>query len=295
MHEQLTEALHKSDGVLARQVLPHLGSQIDWAIRCGELVRVLKGLYAQPSDATTLPTRMRAVSLADPRAVFCGHTAGVLHGWFAGQDDQFLDVASATLHHTDWLKVTRRSIPSRLTRKVAGLRCTSRALTAVDLIPECGATIVDEALRRRVSLDELWAAFAATPNRTGNGLRRCVLIDSRDRPWSAAERAAHRALRAAGVRGWRANHPVIESADDPPVAVLDIALVELKLAVEIDGAQYHNRLEAFGRDRWRDEQLALLGWQVVRFSARRVLEDPEGFARAVVEIASIRARQLGKP
>lgn len=272
-------------------MLPGLVAQTDRAVRSGELVRVLKGVYARPSDATELRVRTRAVSLADPGAVVCGHAAAVLHGWLPDEDDRAIEVASAALHSTRWLVVARRSIPRELTRRVDGVRCTSRALTAVDLIPDRGSGIVDEALRHRVGLDELWAALAATPNRRGNAQRRLVLADSRDRPWSPAERTAHQALRAAGIGGWRANHPVITSPVDPPIAVIDIAFGRLLLALEIDGAKHHNCPDAFYRDRHRDEQLAALGWQVVRFPARRVLADAEDFAAVVAKIVQLRERR----
>lgn len=295
MHPSLEDALTRNGGVIGRRDVPGLCSQIDWAIRRGELARVLKGVYARAGDAATLPIRARAVGTADPDAVICGFAAGVGHGWFPRDDSHELDVASARLHPTDWLVVHRRVIPRELTRRVDGVRFTSRALTAVDLIPEYGSAIVDEALRRRVRSDELRWALASTPRRPGNRLRHAVLTDSRDRPWSAAERVAHRALRAAGLRGWVANRAVIDSPDDPPVAVVDIALVELRLGVEIDGAERHDRSDAFSCDRSRDERLARLGWQVVRFTARRVLEDQLGFASSVIAIARTRAQQLAVP
>lgn len=294
MHPSLTAALKDARGVVSRRELPGLASQIDWAIRRGELVRVLNGVYALPGDAATLPIRARAVCLADPDAVVYGHAAAVLHGWLPGNDCRSMEAASARLRPTQWLVVRRRSIPRAYTRRVDGVRFTSRALTAVDLIPEFGPGVVDEALRRRVRLDELWSALAASPNRPGNAKRREVLTDSRDRPWSPAERAAHQALRAAGIRGWRANHPVIAAPEDPPIAALDIALVHLLLAIEVDGAKHHDRPDAFVHDRLRDERLALLGWQVVRFPARRVLTDPEGFAAAVAGIIHVRERLIAK-
>lgn len=248
MHPRIEEELNLSGGVIARRLLPGLATQIDWAIPAGALTRVLRGVYARPADATSLRTRTRAAALADPTAIICGRAAGVLHGWFEAEDG-FVDVSSAVLRSNNWLRVQRRSIPPRLTRRVGNVRCTSRALTTVDLIPELGPTIVDEALRRRV-------------------------------------------LRAAGIKGWQANHAVIANPDEPPLAYLDIAFVQLRLAIEIDGAEHHANRDAFRRDRRRDETLALLGWQVVRFEARRVLDDPVGFANAVSALIHLREGQL---
>ncbi len=245
-------------GVIARGSLPGLTGQIDWALRKGELTSLLAGVYARPSDATNPAVGARAIGLADPHAVICGTAAAWLHGWVPDPGAGF-DVASLALKSTGWLRVHRRDIPPELIRRVGGIKCTSRALTAIDLVPELGPGILDEALRRRVRLDELRAALTATPHRRGNAERALALADSRDEPWSEAERTGHRALRAKRIKGWVANFPVIADPEEPPIACLDIALKDLKLAFEIDGAQYHANADAFHRDRLRDERLALLG------------------------------------
>lgn len=277
--------------MFARRRLPGLANQIDWAIKRGELVSVLAGIYARPATATTLGIRSRAILAADARAIIGGLAAASWHGWPVELGERY-QVISRVLVSRDWLQLQRRQVPNSMIRRVDGVRCTSRALTAVDLIPELGAEIVDEALRRRVPLAEMHQALAATPGRPGNTERRRVLAGSRDEPWSGAERIAHQALRAAGIRGWQANHAVHANQFDAPVAVLDVAFTKLKLAIEIDGAEYHANVPAFVRDRRRDELLARLGWQVVRFAATSVLADPAAFAAAVVELVRIRQRQL---
>lgn len=293
MKTPLEDALNRADGVLRRVDVPELRSQLDWAVRRGELVPLLAGIYARPEDAGLLSIKARAVCLADPDAIVCAQAAAALHGWLPAEQVTTLVAATRRLHTNDWLTTTRRGVPRQLIRRIGAVRCTSRALTAVDLIPEVGADIVDEALRRRVRLEDMVTALTMTPGRRGNAERQLVLADSRDTPWSHAERVAHRALHRARIRGWKANHQVIADPNDPPVAVLDVGFVALKLDIEIDGGQ-HDDPAGVRRDRFRDERLALLGWQVVRFSARRVLADPDGFADAVMRLAQIRARQLGK-
>jgi hypothetical protein len=48
-----------------------------------------------------------------------------------------------------------------------------------------------------------------TAARVGNPTKRYLLLDSRDEPWSAAERKFHRLLHDAGITGWKANRPVV--------------------------------------------------------------------------------------
>lgn len=289
MHQRIADELARGGGVLARRDHPGLASRIDRALRDGELQPLLRGVYATPNDAGRLTVRTRAVALADPAAIICGEAAAVLHGWLT-DDGQCVEASSLLLHDRDWLAISQRAIPLRFIRQVGRVRCTSQAMTAIDLIPTHGAAALDQALRRRVPLVDLRAALAATPNRKGNALRREALLDSRDRPWSAAERCAHRALREAGIKGWAANHPVIADPHDPPIAWLDIAFSKLRLAIEIDGAEYHLNRSGFERDRARDEVLSLHGWQVVRFSASRVLDDPAGFAASVARLVHVRSQ-----
>jgi len=66
--------------------------------------------------------------------------------------------------------------------------------------------------------------------------------------------------------------------------ILDVAFPKVKLAVEIDGWQYHGKhLADFKRDRERDRLLVLNGWLVLRFAAGEVRKDPEYCVATVVQ------------
>lgn len=57
--------------------------------------------------------------------------------------------------------------------------------------------------------------------------------------------------------------------------VLDFALKNAKLVLETDGALFHNSSKQRKRDRFRDRQLKIEGWEVIRF--------PEYFDKENVE------------
>lgn len=58
---------------------------------------------------------------------------------------------------------------------------------------------------------------------------------------------------------------------------LDMAFVPERLAIEVDGWQYHGKYKSdFHRDREKRNQLLLNGWGLFTFSARDVLQDPDG-------------------
>lgn len=119
------------------------------------------------------------------------------------------------------------------------------------------------------------------------------LHESRDEPWSAAERAGHLGLHEQAVTGWVANLRVKRPTG--PVAFIDIAFEAICLAIEIDGYAHHGNPISFEGDRLRDLDLWLTGWAVVRVSATWVLEDPKRFAQCVMQLATRRALELGVP
>jgi very-short-patch-repair endonuclease len=69
---------------------------------------------------------------------------------------------------------------------------------------------------------------------------------------------------------------------------LDAAVPELKVAVELDGAAFHGSAAARERDTRRDAALAARGWVVLRFSYRRLMSDPEGCRREILEVCRAR-------
>jgi hypothetical protein len=172
-------------------------------------VPVLPGVYALPELAHNLEVLMRAVSLRQPDAVLIGAAAARASFW-PDAPVRTVDVAAPTkLARRPGYTFSRRRIPPELIVERDGLRYTAAALTAIDLASfEC-ADAIDIALRTRAAtLSGMYEALRLTPNRVGNQERLRLLIDSRNEPWSAAERLAHRILRDAGLIDWETNHPV---------------------------------------------------------------------------------------
>ena len=50
------------------------------------------------------------------------------------------------------------------------------------------------------------------------------------------------------------------------VARVDFAYPELRLTIEVDGFAAHSTVDAFGRDRARQNALVAAGWTVLRFT-----------------------------
>jgi hypothetical protein len=75
-------------------------------------------------------------------------------------------------------------------------------------------------------------------------------------------------------------HPLPD--EDDPIAEVDVPVVRLKLAFEIDGP-HHDQPAQRRYDRWRDAQLLELGWLVIRISTAILDEDPDRFRHLVRE------------
>ena len=162
-----------------------------------------------------------------------GATAGRLTFWPGLRTTDVEGASRKEREPQPGFRFHRRLVPPELVLEQHGLRLSVPALTAVDLCQQRGGEAIDQALRTRAAtLDGMWEAFRLTARRRGHRDRRALLLDSRDEPWSEAERLCHRLLRGAGLTGWRANLPVrVEGR----TFFLDVAFPAHPVVVEIDG------------------------------------------------------------
>ena len=168
------------------------------------------------------------------------------------------------------------------------LRLSSTPLTAVDLAGETeGGDAIDNALRSgQATLNQLWDAFAACPDRPGNQRRAQLLRDSRDRPWSRAERRLHRLLRRHRITGWVTNYPVHlpNGSDYSP----DVLFRSCKVIVEFDGYAFHSDRHSFNADRLRRNELELAGYLVLNFTWQQLTERPDWVISCIRRALTIR-------
>lgn len=131
-----------------------------------------------------------------------------------------------------------------------------------------GANLMDGALQHEVRLAELWVAHLRNKGRHGSPAARRLLQGAADGARSQAERRLLAVLRAADVTGWVANYPL-------GGYVVDVAFPDVKVAIEVDGFAFHSDTAAFQNDRLRQNRIALLGWQVLRFTWLDLTEYPD--------------------
>lgn len=189
-------------GVLLRSELPGLSEALSRAVRRGRLAAVLPGTCVDARVASDQLVRIAAVARRYPDAVLCDETAARLTFWPqipAGK----VQVAGVQVRtEVGGYQFHRRAVAEEWVSTRSRIRMTAPAMTAMDLAAATEGESIDRVLRSRTAtLSDLRAALCATPGRIGNVRRRQVLLDSRDEPWSTAERLAHRILRCAGIAG----------------------------------------------------------------------------------------------
>jgi very-short-patch-repair endonuclease len=246
---------------------------------------VLPGVYAGAETADSTATRMAAVVRWDPDAVLT-HEAAATATFWPGLAAPV--VRCAVRHHhapQPGYAFSRALIPPELVWVRQGQRVASPALTALDLCETLGGGAIDHALRTRsTTLALMHRALAMTSGRTGNRIRRQLLLDSRDEPWSEAERQIHRLLRAARITGWQANQPVRLGG----VTVYpDVHFRRLRLVIEIDGREFHSDPQVFESDRHRQNLFVLHGWRVLRVTWQMIQSEPDRVIAMVREATSM--------
>lgn len=87
------------------------------------------------------------------------------------------------------------------------------------------------------------------------------------------------------LRGARRQRPI---RVDGRLFYLDLAYEAERVAVELDGRQFHSSPEQWERDIRRDLALATVGWQTVRLSHRRLTTDVDGCRRDVLRVLAAR-------
>jgi len=285
----LDDYLRTQNGVLTSRQARAAGlsqAAVARRVRGGAWRRCAKGVYHVRSHPFTDEARIRsAVWSYGEQAAASGLTAAWWHGLtrFAPNAVEVTVPRNSHGRRHRGSVVRRRDLAAADVVELRRLRVTALPLTALEAAVRRrdGARILDTALQRHTELAALWRAQLRNKGRYGSPAARRLLQAAADGARSAAERLLLQLLRRAGITGWRANHPVGGYR-------VDVGFPEIKLAVEVDGWAFHSDPEVFAKDRQRQNAIALLGWQVLRFTWLDLTEYPD---RVIAELrAAISAR-----
>jgi very-short-patch-repair endonuclease len=260
------------------------------------LIRQAHGLYRAAAAPASFEAALWTAVLT---------TCGVLSGSTAAYLWGMIEQPSAPIRITvpglrrvvapPGVQVFRRELPPGTSSHRYGLPVTSRTLAAIDhlvglpLADACA--FADRALQRNWIGQADLLARLANPMR-GNTMLRRVMARMVGGAEAESERMLHRILRHAGIRGWVANYQV--QVAGMVRARVDVAFVELRIAIEVDGFAYHSDRARFQRDRSRQNLLVGLGWTVLRFTWSD-LNDRPGYVVYTVNtaIAAVVRRERG--
>lgn len=278
---RLDDLLAANNGVLFRREHPHLQSLITRACREGQLAMVFPGVYVDAAHRDNPDLLAVAALRRFPEGVLRLHTAARKTFWPEVTPPAVQVAGVRPRHQTAGFEFTGRRVLPKWVMEQGPIRLTHPEYTAMELGPATDGESIDQLLRQRMgTVEGLHSALQAMSGCDDQQLRASLLLDSRQKAWSAAERLAHKIMRAAGITGWEGNYRLRSSGR---VLYLDIAFVGIKLVIEIDGREFHTAPTAFEVERERQNFLVLQSWIVLRFTWTMLTEDPDYVVRATRE------------
>ncbi|OBB75941.1 type IV toxin-antitoxin system AbiEi family antitoxin domain-containing protein [Mycobacterium sp. 852014-52144_SCH5372336] len=272
----LNAHLRRHDGVLTLGQARLMGmsrSAVHRRVRSGQWRQCARGVYFVDDRPFSDAARIRVGVWS------CGETAvasGLTAAWWHSLTRFAPNLVDVTMPRNgsgrapSGVRMRRRNLASEDIVECKGLRVTSRPLTVLEAAVRTrdGAKIMDRALQADVALRDLWRAQLRNKGRYGSPAARVLLQAASDGARSTAERLLLRLLREAGITGWQANYPVGKYR-------VDVGFKGQKVAIEVDGLAFHIGSDEFHQDRVRQNDITLLGWQVLRFTWLDLTEYPD--------------------
>jgi very-short-patch-repair endonuclease len=284
----LDDYLRRHDGVITLAQAERCGlnrAAVNRRVGSGRWRQCSRGVYFVDDRPFTDAARIRAaVWSLGGQATASGVTAAWWHGLTKFAPDLVEVTVPRNSHgrRRDAIRVRRRDLAPTDVVERKGLRVTALPLTVVEAAARRGggAKLMDSALQRHVELAQLWRAHLRNKGRHGSPAARRLLQAASNGARSEAERLLVKLLRDNGITGWKTNYPLGGYK-------VDVAFPKPKVAIETDGWAFHSSQEDFQNDRERQNKIALLGWQVLRFTWLDLTEYPQ---RVLAEIRYAIAR-----
>jgi very-short-patch-repair endonuclease len=252
-------------------------------VRIGRWRRTRRGVYAVGGAPPSFEQAVLGAVLAGGESAAASHaTAAVLWGLPFENPDR-IEITTMLERHVRLVGVVahRTGILEDADRRVVrGIPVASVARTVVDLSmrvdPPALARLFDEGLRRRLvshaalfrCVERLRLAPGRSPDRVHALLAK--RIPGYDVGDSHLETASFDALVAAGLPAPVCQHRVQVNGNRYHI---DLAYVNERIAIELDGYDSHRTRSDFDHDRVRGNDLVLAGWVLLRFTSNTPPEE----------------------
>jgi very-short-patch-repair endonuclease len=294
---RLAEVVARRHGIVTHGELladSHTRHSVRRLVEAGVLVVEHKQVYRVATSPDSFESRCAAACAADPSAIVTGVAAARLwqfrHVWLP-------EVPHLLVAH-DRTPITRNVVLRRsnvidgsdAVARPDGIRvaCPPRAWfdCARDLDDERFERLTEWVLDRHANVPTLWRTAQRLQARGRPGLARVKRVMSRRADWqkpadSGLELRVLMALEARGIVLVR-QHPLV--LPNGITIHPDGADPSIRWALEIDHVTWHGgRLDA-QRDKTRDRQARLLGWEVERVTDQELAEDFHGTIDQIVAL-----------
>jgi hypothetical protein len=303
-HEMLDRLGASQHGLVSGAQLGGLGFTADGRhhlVESGRLFPVRRGVYRLCGSVPTWRSEaLAAVMAAGAGAVLSHRTAATLWGLLDHRRETGpFEITVGRHARLSGVVAHRHRLRADEVTSRYGIPVTVPARTLVDLAESIGVEelgqLVDEALRGRVvTLGGLRNQMASN---VGRGRRRqkemrAVLrergggYDPGDSAW---ERRMDRLWDEWGLPPAARQHRIVVNGH---LYVVDRAIVDLAVAVEWNGYEYHGLRTRFDRDSTRRAELTAAGWAVLDFTTR---SSPALICSSVMSVVEQRRRERGMP
>jgi len=295
-HQPLLELATRQHGLVSTQQLKALGygrNSASKANRVGRLRRVHRGVYAVGHERLTWEGRCMAAVLACRPSVASHVSAGWLWGLLRHRPETIHVTAPTPRRRRRGFVVHAAELAAGDIKAVEGIRATSIPRTLLDLAGMLHPDQLDRALRRAEELrlfdlgpiEELLDRCGRHP---GAGRLRRALAIYREEPAftrSGLERLFLRLVRQVGLATPSMNYVVAGFE-------LDAYWEAERFAVELDIYETHGTHDAFERDRLRQDDLLLIGVEMIRVTGPRLSREPKATIERVAAHLERRRREL---
>jgi very-short-patch-repair endonuclease len=266
----------------------------------GQLRTLVRNVYATVPPPDDAPRRELALCLFHPAAVISHASAAAFWGIRRAPKDHvdvtvphnlYVRGASAVVHYSN--KMPEHHVVDT----IDGGRVTSVARTVFDLGGVLDAqghlSIIEDVRNKRLCTDdelgEVYADLCGKGRRGSASWSRLAALTSRvSRPtMSELELELQQALIASGLPPAVQQHPV--TLPSGRAAYLDLAYLDCRLDIEADHSEWHSTPSAVERDKARDNGLAVLAWERLRFTERMLLRS---MRVCVAHVREVREQRL---
>lgn len=261
--------------------------------------RPFPGVYVMPGHPQTQETLLMA------GALYLGKGAAVARGsaavlWELSEEwpsvpEYVLPHERRRARHANLTVIRTRTLTLRDVTLLGPIPVTRIDRTLCDLAAVLTEPELREAVARAGQRSLQWPRRAAARAVELDHLagRARLLASVRDvlaegRTDSALERRVRRVLRAAGLRPAPGVYPLVVGGR--LIAMLDIALPELRVAIDADGFAHHRSPEDLRADHARQNRIQAAGWTVLRIGHPALQRD--GGAELIAQITRIGASRL---